>query len=183
MSQACAAWRPGLAGGVEGRRKELARRGPAALGALGPFLRAAGAQRITRPACRSGAARRGRSRRQELEQRGAAPRCTLVPGRGVRAALAPRTAGAGSGAVAERGRGRKRARPQGSRWSHQCRNLDGPLPSPSSSGAGFLDWRRDPPQRQQEQQRLSVNKLLCGGASGLQGGVCLCVCVCVRALD
>lgn len=48
----------------------------------------------------------------------------------------------------------------------------------SSSGAGFLDWRRDPPQRRHEQQRLSVNKLLCGGASRALGrGVFVCVCV------
>lgn len=48
----------------------------------------------------------------------------------------------------------------------------------SSSGAGFLAWRRDPPQRRQEQLRLSVNKLLCGGVSRASGrGVCAFVCV------
>lgn len=51
-----------------------------------------------------------------------------------------------------------------------------------SSGAGFLAWRRDPPQRRQEQLRLSVNKLLCGGVSRASGrGVCSFVCV--RAPD
>ena len=119
-----------------------------------------------------------------MEQLGAAPllRHSRPAGRGVRAALAPGTAGARVGAVAGRGKGKgggEPGAPGGAAVPEPGRPLAFAL---SSSGAGFLDWRRDPHQRRQEQQRLSVNKLLCGGASRALGrGVFVCVCVFSRS--
>lgn len=104
------------------------------------------------------------------------PRRPRPAGTGGRAAVGRAGAGAGAGAGAAARRGR-RGRGRGARL---LAGAAVPEPGPPlaaacpSSGAGFLDGRRDLPGAA-GRQRLSGNKLLCGGASRAPGRVCVCV--------
>lgn len=159
----------------------LARCRPATPGALrGLFLRAPERSASRGRGRRSGAMRNvasqgGKSWRRlaplpslaaRVPQVGAAGRCwrpglLRAPGRGWRR---------------RGGRGRRGLGAPGSQWSRSACAGTASCLACLSSGASFLDRRRDPPQRRQERQRLSVNTLLCGGASVVPGRVCACSC-------
>lgn len=181
MGPARVARRPGLAGGVGGRRTRSLAAGPRLLarcvafssGLLSALLPGAAAAAPGR--CGTWPAKEARvgsgsvplpSIAARVPQVGAAGRCwrpglLRAPGRGWRR-------GGGRG-------GRGLGAP-GSQWSLSACAGTASCLACLSSGASFLDRRQDPPQRQQEQQRLSVNTLLCGGVSVVPGRVCACSC-------
>lgn len=125
-----------------------------------------------------GDAERGRPRRQELAQarRRSLPRRPRPAGRGRRPVLAPRAAAGARAGVAPRRRERwEGAGSPGSRWSRSA--CAGRLPPRLLVLWRWLPgWEARPSPATAGTPPLSVNKLLCGGASVVPGRVCACLC-------